>query len=185
MDLKEKSPASVGACRALFYFSRGGRIRTGDPLNPIRLPDGLNHGKKQCKSLVGRTICYSCREPMLTSAALNRHINRPNRHTNRPKDANRRPLSCKATSQEARSGEPRIVSRFLLPGPPPFSPFPPPFATLRDTFQTQGGVGSVRPDSAGLRASHSFCCPRPTQARNSGRAEQWIARCGWVPRRGD
>jgi len=26
---------------------------------------------------------------------------------------------------------------------------------------------------------------RPTQARNSGRAELcWIARCGWVPRRG-
>ena len=48
------------------------------------------------------------------------------------------------------------------------TPVPPPFATLRDTFQTQGGVGSVRPDSAGLRASHSFCCPLPTQARNSG-----------------
>jgi len=26
---------------------------------------------------------------------------------------------------------------------------------------------------------------RPTQARNSGRAEHcWIAGCGWVPRRG-
>jgi hypothetical protein len=28
--------------------------------------------------------------------------------------------------------------------------------------------------------------PRPTQARNSGRAKQfWIAGCGWRPRRGD
>ena len=26
---------------------------------------------------------------------------------------------------------------------------------------------------------HAPILPRPTQARNSGRAEQWIARCGW------
>ncbi len=51
--------------------------------------------------------------------------------------SNRRPLACKATSQEARSGEPRLVSRFLLPGSPPFPPFPPPFAASRDTFGTQ------------------------------------------------
>jgi hypothetical protein len=61
-----------------YLHSRDGRIRTGDPLNPIRRTDGLNHGKKPCKSLVGRTICYSCPSPMLTSAALNRHKNRPN-----------------------------------------------------------------------------------------------------------
>ena len=26
--------------------------------------------------------------------------------------------------------------------------------------------------------------PSPTQTRNSGRVKQWIAGCGWVPRRG-
>jgi len=35
-----------------------------------------------------------------------------------------------------------------------------------------------------IRFSQSAFCPRPTRARNSGRAEQWIARGGWVPRRG-
>ena len=69
---------------------REGTFRTAgfeplDPLNPIRPPNGPNYGKKQCKSLVGRTICNSCVKPMLTAAALNRHKNRPNRHTNRPK----------------------------------------------------------------------------------------------------
>ena len=79
--LKTKRPSSIAAEEP----NRDGRIRTGDPLNPIRLPDGLNHGKKRRKSLVGRTICNSCVKPMLTAAALNRHKNRPNRHTNRPK----------------------------------------------------------------------------------------------------
>ncbi len=35
-----------------------------------------------------------------------------------------------------------------------------------------------------MSLSHALILPRPTQARNSGRAEQWIAGCGWVPRRG-
>ena len=32
--------------------------------------------------------------------------------------------------------------------------------------------------------NHTLILPRPAKTRNSGRAEQWIARCGWVPRRG-
>ena len=37
VDPKEKTPQSVSACRALPYLSRDGRIRTGDPLNPIQV----------------------------------------------------------------------------------------------------------------------------------------------------
>ena len=49
---------------------------------------------------------------MLTSAAFNRHINRPNRHTNRPKDENRRPPGCKECSEVPDSGDFRLVSGF-------------------------------------------------------------------------
>ena len=42
--------------------------------------------------------------------------------------------------------------------------------------EQKNGMGAV--------ACHALILPRPTQARNSGRAEQGIARCGWVPRRG-
>ena len=74
-----KLPQSIQSPEGVdLILSRDGRIRTGDPLNPIRLPDGLNHGKKRRKSLVGRTICNTCSMPMLTSAALNRHMNRAN-----------------------------------------------------------------------------------------------------------
>ncbi len=84
--------------------SRDGRIRTGDPLNPIRLPDGLNHGKKRRKSLVGRTICNTCSMPMLTSAALNRHMNRPNRHMNRHKSTPARWVTILAGNRIAERG---------------------------------------------------------------------------------
>ena len=79
------------------FLTRDGRIRTGDPLNPIRARDGLNHGKKRRKSLVGRTICNCCVKPTLTSAALNRHINRPNRHTKRPTPSVRTVVTAKGS----------------------------------------------------------------------------------------
>ena len=89
--------------------SRDGRIRTGDPLNPIRLPDGRNHGKKPHKPLAGRTICNIYPPPMLTSAALNRHMNRPNRHINRPKDE-LAPTSAVRGATYAPLGHSRAVS---------------------------------------------------------------------------
>ena len=58
-------------------------------LNPIRPPDGPNHGKKPHKSLVGRTICRTCLLEMPESAGLKRPNNRPNRHKNRHKAGNR------------------------------------------------------------------------------------------------
>ena len=64
--------------------SRDGRIRTGDPLNPIQPLDASNPGKNTCKPLVGRTICRSCLQTMPESAALNRPNNRPNRHKKWP-----------------------------------------------------------------------------------------------------
>ena len=70
--------------------SRDGRIRTGDPLNPIRKRMFTNGGKKPCKSLVGRTICRSCLPGMPESVGMKRHNNGPNGHMNghtRPPDA--------------------------------------------------------------------------------------------------
>jgi hypothetical protein len=99
----------VSRCSAT---SRDGRIRTGEPLNPIRRTDGLNHGKKPCKSLAGRTICYSCPSPMLTSAVLNRHINRPNRHTKRPKNAHRPIRTCSFIAAPLTHTAPRTTYRW-------------------------------------------------------------------------
>ncbi len=52
------------------FLTRDGRIRTGDPLNPIRPPDGLNHGKESSKPLLGCTICRPCRHVMPEAAGV-------------------------------------------------------------------------------------------------------------------
>ena len=47
---------------------------------------------------------------------------------------------------------------------------------------------TVLRDAIGMQSGWAYDAepPRPTQARNSGRAEHcWIAGRGWMPRRGD
>ena len=47
-------------------------------------------------------------------------------------------------------------------------------------------LGVLAPHGTQLkRTFHAVILPHPTQTRNSGRVKQcWIARCGWMPRRG-
>ena len=92
IELRGPSAPSARLAEGIRIYSKNtadGRIRTGDPLNPIRPPDGPNHGKKPHKSLVGRTICRTCLLEMPESAGLKRPNNRPNRHKNRHKAGNR------------------------------------------------------------------------------------------------
>ena len=99
------------------FLSRDGRIRTGDPLNPIRRLDWPNPGKKPCKSLVERTICRSCLRMMPESAGINGPNNGPNGHRNGHKQrppagsALRASVRDRLLSYVARSGGLRLFLR--------------------------------------------------------------------------
>ena len=63
----------VSVARAVNYcgaYRIAGRIRTGDPLNPIQVQVDANHGKESSKPLLGCTICRPCHERMPEPAGL-------------------------------------------------------------------------------------------------------------------